>query len=276
MTTTNEMPYEEYKGYYLGRGITMPAQGIFEWNVYASPEDVAREEPLQAFEDKEGAMEWVDERTGGYEPSLQEQVEHGSYVIFTNLDTGEKKQYYNANPPDSTDVVSAAMELRRILEPRWGKNLKLEILPAEKLSPGEPHSIHGPERERLVAVYGTWAVGRAESICAEGDVACVEREAARLSAKVRVGSAVTPSAYYWSVRVDDTNEVAEKAQAYGSVARAVGGAKAYARGQVRDGHWPTESSYTIRVYEAPAPAEAQPFREEGVVQEHVVHGSELA
>lgn len=42
------------------------------------------------------------------------------------------------------------------------------------------HSIHGPERQKLVDQFGTWAVGRAESVCPEDDVACVEREAGRL------------------------------------------------------------------------------------------------
>lgn len=44
----------------------------------------------------------------------------------------------------------------------------------------EHHSIHGPERQHLVDLYGSWAVGRAESVCPEGDVPCVEREASRL------------------------------------------------------------------------------------------------
>ncbi len=45
----------------------------------------------------------------------------------------------------------------------------------------ERHSIHGEPRDRLVEKYGTWAVGRAEAVCPEGDVACVTREAKRLS-----------------------------------------------------------------------------------------------
>jgi len=52
----------------------------------------------------------------------------------------------------------------------------------------EHHSIHGPERENLVDLYGTWAVGRAESVCREGDVWCVEREASKLLAAYRQGS----------------------------------------------------------------------------------------
>lgn len=46
--------------------------------------------------------------------------------------------------------------------------------------PGEPH-------RRLVEKYGSWAVGRAESVCPEGDVECVEREAARLLGAYRRG-----------------------------------------------------------------------------------------
>ncbi len=44
----------------------------------------------------------------------------------------------------------------------------------------EHHSIHGPERKKLVDEFGTWAVGRAESVCPEDDVACVRLEAGRL------------------------------------------------------------------------------------------------
>ncbi len=50
----------------------------------------------------------------------------------------------------------------------------------KELSSGH-HSIHGEPRDRLVEKYGTWAVGRAEAVCPEGDVACVTREAKRLS-----------------------------------------------------------------------------------------------
>jgi len=51
----------------------------------------------------------------------------------------------------------------------------------------EEGSIHGPEREELVKQYGTWAVGRAESVCPEDDVECVRREAARLLQAYRGG-----------------------------------------------------------------------------------------
>jgi len=42
------------------------------------------------------------------------------------------------------------------------------------------HSIHGPERQRLVDEFGSWAIGRAESVCPEDDIECVRREAGRL------------------------------------------------------------------------------------------------
>ncbi len=46
--------------------------------------------------------------------------------------------------------------------------------------PVSSHSIYGPERQHLVDQYGTWAVGRAESVCSENDVKCVRKEAGRL------------------------------------------------------------------------------------------------
>ncbi len=49
----------------------------------------------------------------------------------------------------------------------------------------EHHSIHGEPRQRLVERYGSWAVGRAEAICPEDDVACVTREAKRLIETLR-------------------------------------------------------------------------------------------
>lgn len=51
----------------------------------------------------------------------------------------------------------------------------------------EHYSIHGPERKELIDQYGTWAVGRAESVCPEDDVECVRREAARLLQAYRGG-----------------------------------------------------------------------------------------
>lgn len=61
------------------------------------------------------------------EAGLREAVRHGSYVIFTNLDTGETKQYYNAYPPDSSEVAESAAGIKSILEERWSRNLKVEI-----------------------------------------------------------------------------------------------------------------------------------------------------
>lgn len=43
------------------------------------------------------------------------------------------------------------------------------------------HSIPWEDKVRLTERYGKWAVNRAESFCPENDVACVEREARRLS-----------------------------------------------------------------------------------------------
>ncbi len=65
-------------------------------------------------------------------------------------------------------------EYNRVTRP---EALRKHIEEEHKIS---EHSIHGPERQKLVDRFGTWAVGRAESICPEDDVACVEREAGKL------------------------------------------------------------------------------------------------
>jgi len=75
-------------------------------------------------------------------------------------------------------VMMMKMMMTEALRPAKPKMLYEGPLPAEYVSVG--HSIHGPERETLVDQYGTWAVGRAESVCPEDDVECVRREAARL------------------------------------------------------------------------------------------------
>lgn len=62
----NEHPYEEYKGWYINRGITMPTQGIYEFNVYSSREKCAAEEPDYAAGNIEEARAWVDQRVLRY------------------------------------------------------------------------------------------------------------------------------------------------------------------------------------------------------------------
>ncbi len=60
--TTNDIPYEEYRGWYLGQGITMPTQGLYEVNVYSSKEKLFTEEPDHAAANINEAREWVDQR----------------------------------------------------------------------------------------------------------------------------------------------------------------------------------------------------------------------
>lgn len=42
------------------------------------------------------------------------------------------------------------------------------------------------QRNGLVRQYGSWATGRAEAMCPEGDVACVRQEAERLYTSSRM------------------------------------------------------------------------------------------
>jgi len=60
--TTNEHPYEEYRSWYINRGITMPSQGIYDFNVYSDIGKCAREEPDHTAGSVEEAREWVDQR----------------------------------------------------------------------------------------------------------------------------------------------------------------------------------------------------------------------
>lgn len=174
-------------------------------------------------------------------------------------------------------LVMAMRMVTRVLEEPEEKPVKM--LGYGKAPPGYipvRHSIHGPERQHLVDLYGTWAVGRAESVCPEGDVPCVEREASRLLGAHRRGYTEASIAYYWSTLVVSTNEIVESSKPYTSAGRALLGARSYAKVAIREGGWLEDSSYKIRVY-ASLPAEEEgPFREEGVIREVTLSGSELA
>lgn len=60
--TLNELPYEEYRGWYIGQGITMPAQGIYMINVYSDIAGVAAEEPDHVVDSVEEAKKWIDQK----------------------------------------------------------------------------------------------------------------------------------------------------------------------------------------------------------------------
>lgn len=44
-----------------------------------------------------------------------------------------------------------------------------------------PHIVN---RQMLVDEFGSWSVGRAESVCPKGDLSCIKAEAARLQKTV--------------------------------------------------------------------------------------------
>jgi len=51
---------------------------------------------------------------------------------------------------------------------------------------GTPHhSIPLEAKKPLIDRYGLWAVNRAEALCPENDVACVEREAKRMAEVIK-------------------------------------------------------------------------------------------
>lgn len=63
----NGTSYEEYKGWYIAAGITMPSQGVFEYNVYASIDMYFSKNPAHEASSRDEARAWVDEKvmTGG-------------------------------------------------------------------------------------------------------------------------------------------------------------------------------------------------------------------
>ncbi len=56
----NGLPYEEYKGWFLGQGLTMPTQEIFDINVYSSKEKLFEENPDFKATSIDEALEWID------------------------------------------------------------------------------------------------------------------------------------------------------------------------------------------------------------------------
>lgn len=106
-----------------------------------------------------------------------------------NVNIGDNVDISGYAPPTGIDLnqmmqMVVIIGMMGIAMKTMGKPLKAPVERPLIYGPkGEvltSHSIHGPERVRLVEKYGTWAVGRAESVCPEGDVACVEKEAGKL------------------------------------------------------------------------------------------------
>lgn len=64
----NELPYYEYKGWFIGQGLTMPAQGIYEVNIYSSKEKLFNETPDHEASSLEEAKGWIDEQEQELEP----------------------------------------------------------------------------------------------------------------------------------------------------------------------------------------------------------------
>ncbi len=60
--TLNQLPYEEYRGWYIGKGIVMPSQGVYTTNIYSSIAGVAAEEPDHVVDSVEEAKSWIDQK----------------------------------------------------------------------------------------------------------------------------------------------------------------------------------------------------------------------
>lgn len=60
--TTNGEHFEVYKGWIINPGITMPAQGIYDFNVYLTRDDLREDEPRHIASSLEDARRWIDEQ----------------------------------------------------------------------------------------------------------------------------------------------------------------------------------------------------------------------
>ena len=61
----NGIPYDEYKGWFLGQGLTMPTQEVFDVNVYSSKERLFNEDPDYKAPGFDEALEWIDQQVSG-------------------------------------------------------------------------------------------------------------------------------------------------------------------------------------------------------------------
>lgn len=59
--------FEVYRGWIINPGITMPAQGIHDFNVYLTREEVRNDEPRYMASSLEDARRWIDEQETGLE-----------------------------------------------------------------------------------------------------------------------------------------------------------------------------------------------------------------
>jgi len=82
---------------------------------------------------------------------------------------GEKEPY-----EDKSETHGICPECRAKYFPKKGP-----------LSPLTSHSIPRDELKRIAGKYGWWAARQAEALCPHNDIACVEREAKRLSEVVK-------------------------------------------------------------------------------------------
>lgn len=60
MATTNETPHEEYRGYILAPGVTMPSYDIYETEIFENLEQYRAGNPVHTSESDGEAKAWID------------------------------------------------------------------------------------------------------------------------------------------------------------------------------------------------------------------------
>jgi len=112
--------------------------------------------------------------------------------LFTETINGQEfyrvRNYFPIGWPDNPRIEMEENSIAKDTYRDWQRRAapwtfdkwRVEVFKTAGQPLGEHHSISGEPRRRLVDKYGSWAVGRAEAVCPEDDIACVTREAKRL------------------------------------------------------------------------------------------------
>ena len=115
----------------------------------------------------------------GYKVKVEERHHSIPKGLYNSGESGS-----NPGPPKKVTVICSICSKEIVVE-GYNSTTRSEALRKHIEEQHSHHSIHGEPRRRLVEQYGTWAVGRAEAVCPEDDIACVTKEAERLMETIR-------------------------------------------------------------------------------------------
>lgn len=126
MTTKN---YEEHKGYIIAPGITMPAQGIYDYDVFESMRDFEDGKPATTERSRDQAIAWVDRvvatgvRAGATWWSEYDYTESPAPYVSPTARAAVARM-----PQDAQDLFRMVAALDQTDEPELRKSRTNEIL----------------------------------------------------------------------------------------------------------------------------------------------------